>query len=234
MPLRVYCALQYLTQKVEEMRDPDYTGIMVVKAVKGKDPGGRRKTIRLRDQTFTFGPGNPGPAVDAWVAWAAHRLRELLPSGPVVLVPVPNSNAVHGSVEDFQSAEMARRVAHAAGARFCVETELWFDQQLKPAHGPSDTSGPRFANQVYPHLVHEPSATQGTRVLIDDVMTSGGHLRACAAKLREIDRAPEFALCCGRTVHEQLENPFAVPVEELPDFDPNDPFQFFGFSEDGD
>jgi hypothetical protein len=61
---------------------------------------------------------------------------------------------------------------------------------------------------------------------LDDVLTLGGHLTASAAKLREIGHDPRYAICCGRTKHEPLEDPFAVPVEELPDFDPADPYGF--------
>ena len=144
------------------------------------------------------------------------------PNGPVVLVPVPNSTAVHGSSPDFATALLARRVADAVGSRVKVATELWWDQEMQRAH----EGGPRFAEHVFPHLVAGKLPVRGPRVLLDDVLTSGGHLRASAAKLREMGHDPEFAICCGRTAHEQLENPFVVPVVELPDFDPEVPFGF--------
>jgi len=99
---------------------------------------------------------------------------------------------------------------------------------------PASEGGPRHARQLYPHLVAEASLTNGPRVLLDDVLTLGGHLKASAAKLRERGHDPQFAICCGRTMHEQLENPFVVPVEELPDFNPEDPFGFGDISLDED
>ena len=230
MPLRVLSMMQYLTAQVDEMRSSDYASLMVVKAVKGRPPGGRTTTLNFGETAYTFGPTKPGPAVDLWTAWAAARLKGIVRRGPVALVPVPNRNTVHGTSPDFPTAQLAQRVADAVGPRVNVSTELWWDQEMEPA----SEGGPRYAHQLYPHLVLEESPAAGRRVLLDDVLTSGGHLKASAAKLREMGHDPQFAICCGRTAHEQLDNPFAVPVEELPDFDPADPFGFGDISLDED
>lgn len=215
--------MQYLTVwDGVDARAEDYTSLMVVKAVKGRDPGGRRTTLTFAGTSYTFGPGLPGPAVDLWTAWAADRLAGIVPDGRVVLVPVPNRHAVSGSAADFPTAQLAHRIAAAVGRRAKVATELWWDQEMEPA----SEGGPRFARHLHPHLVAQRSYVQGPRVLVDDVLTSGGHLRASAAKLREIGHELQFAICCGRTCHQQLENPFVVPVEELDDFDPADPHGF--------
>lgn len=182
MPLRVESMMQYLTAPVPEMRDRDYASLMVVKAVKGRPPGGRPTTLTFSNTSYAFGPNNPGPAVDLWLAWAADRLQGQLPMGPLVLVPVPNATAVHGSPPNFATALLAGRVANAVGPRAKIATELWWDQEMERAH----EGGPRFAEHVFPHLVAERSPERGPRVLLDDVLTSGGHLRASAAKLRQI------------------------------------------------
>ena len=231
MLLRVVSMMQYLTNwDGVEARSTDYASLMVVKAVKGRPPGGRRTSLTFGGTSYSFGPGMPGPAVNLWTAWAADRLKGMAPRGSVVLVPVPNSTAVHGSSTDFPTARLARSVADAVSSRVKVATELWWDQEMEKA----SEGGPRFAEHIYPHLVSEKSPYRGPRILLDDVLTSGGHLRASAAKLREIGHDPKFAVCCGRTAHEQLDNPFAVPVEELSDFDPADPFGFgdINFNED--
>ncbi len=223
MPLRVMSMMQYLTAwDGVEARSEDYASLMVVKAVKGRDPGGRRRALTFGDRSYTFGPGLPGPAVDLWTAWAASRLVSIVRDGPVALVPVPNRHAVHGTAADFPTARLAQQIADAVGHRVQVATELWWDQEMEPA----SEGGPRFAQQLYPHLITEASGAVGPRVLLDDVLTGGGHLRASAARLREIGHDPQYAICCGRTCHEQLENPFAVQVEVLHDFDPEDPHGF--------
>ena len=204
------------------MRDRDYTSQMVVKAVKGRDPGGRPRSLNFGGKSYAFGPKAPGQAIDLWTAWAAGKLKSMVRRGPVALVPVPNSTAVHGTSPDFPTAALAGQVAQAIGPRVAVATELWWDQEMERA---SD-GGPRYAQDLFPHLVAEVSSAPGPRILLDDVLTSGGHLKACAAKLREAGHDPQFAICCGRTCHEQLENPFVVPIVELPDFDPGNPWGF--------
>ena len=225
MPLRVETMVQYLTASVPNMRPRDYSSLMVVKAVKGRPVGGIPTTLTYLGKSYAFGSSKPGPAVDLWVAWAANQLQAFQPSGQFVIVPVPNSSAVHGTSPDFPTARLAELVANAVGSRSKVATELWWDEVMVPAH----KNGPRFAHHVFPHLVAEESEQEGPRILLDDVITSGGHLRACAAKLREIGNDPQHAICCGRTEHEQLDDPFDVPLEELSDFDPENPFGFTKF-----
>jgi hypothetical protein len=56
-------------------------------------------------------------------------------------------------------------------------------------------------------------------VLVDDVVTSGGHLRACAAFLHNHGARVERAICAARSDHDPPDDPFGRRVDELPDFD---------------
>lgn len=56
-----------------------------------------------------------------------------------------------------------------------------------------------------------------TVVLVDDVLTSGGHLQACSALLRQHGAEVEMAFCAGRADDTQPDDLFAIRVEEIPD-----------------
>jgi orotate phosphoribosyltransferase len=57
-------------------------------------------------------------------------------------------------------------------------------------------------------------------VLVDDVVTSGGHLRACAAKLTVDGAGVPLAVCAGRTLYDQEKDAFEIVEESLKDYEP--------------
>lgn len=229
MPLRVKSMEQYLTEAVQEMRPKDYTALQIVKAVKGRDPGGFQKQVKYKNILYAFGPGNPEGAVNLWTEWCANILRSAIEyeNEPLAIVPVPNSNAIAGDTSGFRTFELAQRIAAQMGGNVIAIDELRWSEKMKPA----STGGTRLAYDLYPRLIFEKKAPiEVERVLIDDVLTSGGHLQASSAKLRENGINLQAALSCGRTTHVQITDPFNVPIEELPDFDPKDPFGFNAIS----
>jgi adenine/guanine phosphoribosyltransferase-like PRPP-binding protein len=52
-------------------------------------------------------------------------------------------------------------------------------------------------------------------ILLDDVLTGGGHLQAAAWVLEDAGAKIGEALCCGRSLDTQLENPFMVDDENI-------------------
>lgn len=223
MALRVKPMVQYLTAEVENIRSKDYTALQIAKAVKGRDPGGIDKSVSLEGITYNFGPNNPQGAVDLWTAWASRFVRGSLehPDEALVLVPVPNSHAVVGTNDSFRTLELAQYIAASVGGNVTAQDELRWTEEMFPAN----QGGTRWAHQLYPKLVYtQKCPIDAERVLIDDVLTGGGHLQASARRLRENCLTVEGGIVCGRTTHVQISNPYSVPVEELPDFDPDDPF----------
>jgi orotate phosphoribosyltransferase len=51
--------------------------------------------------------------------------------------------------------------------------------------------------------------------LLDDVFTGGGHLRAAAWTIEDQGRKVEHAICCGRSLESQLDDPFMVEPESI-------------------
>jgi len=60
-------------------------------------------------------------------------------------------------------------------------------------------------------------------VLVDDVVASGGHLRACAARMSAAGYRVELGIVAGRADQIQVVKPFSVRVEEVADFRPTRP-----------
>ena len=92
----------------------------------------------------------------------------------------------------------------------------------KKAHSQGGTRDP---NEIEPTLVCQVTNAQQPVVLIDDVMTTGGHLLACAAALRRNGITVENALVAGRAVWTAVPVPYKIAPEDIeapPDF--GDPF----------
>ena len=75
--------------------------------------------------------------------------------------------------------------------------------------------GPRDAIFLYKKLIVNTDLPDGDMVLIDDVYTTGGHLKASAWVLQDKGRKILAAICCGRTTWQQLADPFAVENEMI-------------------
>jgi adenine/guanine phosphoribosyltransferase-like PRPP-binding protein len=87
----------------------------------------------------------------------------------------------------------------------------------------SEEQGPRHPAELYPHLcvtgrlIIRPGHQY---VLVDDVLTSGGHLRAAAAFLRASGADPVLAVCGARADSVAQADPFQRRIDELEDFEP--------------
>jgi len=68
---------------------------------------------------------------------------------------------------------------------------------------------------ILPHL-RGGAGLAGEIILLDDVMTSGGHLRACWQFLDDRGHQVDHAFVIGRTLWERPEKMFSIPIENLP------------------
>jgi hypothetical protein len=92
---------------------------------------------------------------------------------------------------------------------------IQWDEPLVPAR----EGGPRFAEQLYPHVRVVCEVPEGSRiVLVDDVMTSGGHARAIAAHLVRHGAQVLHVVCGGHAVYAPTPDSWALIKLELPDY----------------
>jgi predicted amidophosphoribosyltransferase len=133
-------------------------------------------------------------------------------AGDLALVPIPSSNCTTASSSRPTIRRLARALCERIGATARLVDCLRWKKNLGSA---SMQGGPRDASTLYANLVLTEQVPPGIKVvLVDDVLTSGGHFRACAAKLKAGGAEVAIGICGGRTAYDQDMKPFDL-VEEL-------------------
>jgi hypothetical protein len=157
---------------------------------------------------------------DAVLSWFGQMVRDYLGKCPVeepfALVPVPSSRADVAFRGENRTTTIALAVAKACGDGVSVADVLRFD---RPRRSACVYRGTRDPVKIFQWLRLVGSIAGQRVVLIDDVMASGGHLRASAAKLLVEGRASsvDVAICAGRADEACVVDPFAIRYDELPD-----------------
>jgi hypothetical protein len=193
------------------MRGIDYDATHMVKAVKGLPLNGASYTdVQIDGRTVRITDANKDRAIEWHAIWAAPKIAALGP-GRKILIPVPSSKTTLDSPEVFRTMLIANAIAARVPNSFVLST-LRF-KEARPSS--REEGGSRDPDILYPNLAFLKAIPIGKIVLIDDVMTSGGHFIACAWKLADRYKTVDLALACGRSMDTRLENPWDVPPENL-------------------
>ncbi|WP_139197956.1 hypothetical protein [Sphingomonas gellani] len=143
---------------------------------------------------------------------AGSRLVDLIDAAGIThatIVPVPSSQTI-ASGGDFTGARLAAAL-QARRPNLIAAPVLHFDQPQPRAH---EGVGERRWHMILPHL--RGGAGLGGRILLlDDVMTGGGHLRACRRFLAGLGHEVDHAFVVGRTVWDRPAGMFTIPAETL-------------------
>ncbi|QQR46546.1 hypothetical protein JKA73_10950 [Myxococcus xanthus] len=209
----VYCA-SYLTEPGEWRQDDFATG-KFIKAIKGnRDFTGFAK-VPVRGNRLRLDMNNR-PLAYTWFGQMAgdyFRQQVSLPQGTTLrVVPLPSSDAVLGTAfTRFPARDLANAFCRVAGPSFVMTDVLRWRVAKESA---STGSGSRNASVLRENLVVAPAAPPGDYMVLDDVCTSGAHLRAAIARLEEQPGVTvSYALCAGRTCREPADDPWAIQNE---------------------
>jgi hypothetical protein len=126
-------------------------------------------------------------------------------AAPTILVPVPSSDCTIGSAKTPSTSLLAAAVA-AETRNASVADSLRWRRERKPSH----LGGSRDPDMLFRELSIVSTPPQGTLVLIDDVVTTGGHILAAAAKLANVQRRCCLAICVGRTITASEHHVFSI------------------------
>jgi len=192
------------------MRQRDWHATHLVKAVKG-DPmhPSAYVPVWIDNRRIRITHSNRDKAIDWFAQWAAPRVTALGDHRNKILIPIPSSSSTEGSNPTFRTALIAEEIARRCGNHVIAFPFLrWLRAKLSARNG-----GTRDPYRLYENAAIAGDIPAGDCIVIDDVYTTGAHLKAAAWTLGDAMRSPVGAICCGRTTQVQLVDPFDVPQE---------------------
>ena len=211
MSLWVHATGVYRSEIGSKWRPADFDVRNLVKSLKG-EPFNGYSDIGFSGKSYRIAAADSAPAYDLWSRWAAAGLAKLYP-GKTIVVPVPASEQVKYA-QDTCPVRMANKLAALMPQRVAVGNFLRHKTKQPKAHAEGGTRDPDLILATLDCRV-TPADTKLPIVLIDDVMTTGGHLIAAARMLRARGVNVEHVLVAGRAKREAVANPYKVPPEDI-------------------
>jgi len=142
--------------------------------------------------------------------WAAGQIPTLTDKDNIVLIPVPSKDALLGK-KDSRSLRMVREAFAGTKYENKVLDGLQWTRKVPQAH----TGGSRSRDVLLPLLQADP-AVKGKRViLVDELLSTGGSMLACADCLKAAGAEVVGAITCGRTIYNFDTPPFGTQEFEL-------------------
>jgi predicted amidophosphoribosyltransferase len=143
---------------------------------------------------------------------ATAYLQQKQISGGFLVIPVPNSSCVATSSVKPHTRKLAKAICDTLEDGSKVLDCLRWKKNLGSA---SEECGPREAEILYGNLTILEDQLKNLDedanvLLVDDVTTSGGHLKACAAKLKKAGISVDLSLCGGKTIYDQNQRAFSL------------------------
>jgi predicted amidophosphoribosyltransferase len=214
MPLRAVCFSTYLT-RLGGWRSDDYNVRDFIYALKDRDIN-KHSWLKVRGTWHKFDNANRQDVVGWFGMIVADYLTANPVEAPFMLVPVPGSKVDVKFAGTQRTAELAEAIAaEMDGAAIVLDTL----RQKAPMPSANAQGGTRDAAELFEHLVLLDDVTDLPIVLVDDVLTSGGHLQACATILREAGADVLLAVVAARADASQVPDPFAVRIEDIADYE---------------
>jgi pyrimidine operon attenuation protein/uracil phosphoribosyltransferase len=193
----------------EKWNNNHYAALNFVKAIKGGTFKGYSE-ISANSKTYTIRDNAEGRAVAYGLAalGLANKIRSAGCTNAAI-IPIPSS-----SHTDPCATFTGRKLAEAVKQKIPtleVRSDLYFAQAMpKSAQG-----GGRNPNTILGNLRSRDLSDVETAILIDDVYTSGAHIKAATRYLRNKGIEVEHAFVVARTAWEKPNSMFSVESETV-------------------
>jgi hypothetical protein len=155
--------------------------------------------------------------------WAAYRAAyylskelDLKPYQPFILVPIPSKELLVGAPTPtgpstaLLATEIVKALANVGLSSRVVDAVRWTEKIQKARMG-----GTRDARYLFERLRVVRTDHDVVPIIVDDVFTTGGHIRAAEARLKTANMAPAFGICALRWLPVPAGDPFDFIVEEV-------------------
>jgi hypothetical protein len=212
--LRLHAVCYYRSKSeewTENWRNVDYTARNIVKAVKRKPFNGFSLIKSIAGKVFRIDDTASGQEIA--MGFAAQNLARLISAAgyqQVAVIPVPSSSHTKAGAE-FTGSRLAERI-QKVNPCFVAKPVLY----LANAIPSSSQGGGRDANLIEATLRATNEINQiESAVLLDDVYTSGAHVRGAARFLNNQGIEIEDVFVVGRTCWEKPESMFKCATEEI-------------------
>ena len=215
MTLDVYCCCTYRTSPPRLWTDRDFAACKLIRALKGEPLSGWAN-IPVARERIRLDASNSATAVDVFGRLVAASFH--WPSRLMSLVPIPNSLNTVFSDSTPRTKTLADALSRhaAAPSDLNVADVLRWREPMPSAHA---WASARYPEQLYPNLrLIRALQWQSPVLLVDDLLTTGGHMRAAAAFLEDQGATVFGGVCAGRSDAGAVTDAFAVRIERLESF----------------